>query len=127
MTDIHNLPIIVSSHGVKTGPMPAAHYYVDARSVWCPVGNHKGMTYVGTGDDQPIQDAVEEKSDIESILKLVDEAIGRTPARRNYKPDWYKHPFHICVLCAWGVHRSRAVKHIIADYLKMGMFNVEVK
>jgi hypothetical protein len=122
---LSSLLIRLINAGVKNGPLPKSDFLVDCRSVANPF--HVPALGALTGDDLKIQLWVRDHSNVKAIMATVEEAISRIPVRRNNQPDPYKEPFEICCFCAHGIHRSRAMKHIIASELNLKGYTVEVK
>lgn len=113
------LTIILRSVGFKTSlfekVIADTHFIVDARGIEDP--SHHGM---GTGDNKDVQDWVylHNQPAIEAMYGMVEAAINCVTSRRSDKKDMWKDPFNITFVCAHGIHRSRASKHIVAHWLK---------
>jgi RNase adaptor protein for sRNA GlmZ degradation len=113
------LTVVLRSVGFKTAAfekvMKDTHFIVDCRGVLDP--SHKGM---GSGDNVDVQDYVfmHNQPAVQSIYGMVESALNCITSRRSDKEDMWKDPFNITFVCAHGIHRSRATKHIVARWLK---------
>lgn len=126
--------IILTSFGLKNQPktkdgepiFPAADYYVDCR-IMPDAANKVGVS--GTGDFPAIQAWLEDQASgrLELIEDLVEHAIEMIPIRRKELADPWAKPMRIAFFCAFGVHRSRATKNIIAARLKEAGYTVNVE
>lgn len=126
---LYHLPIILRSIGLKAngGVLPAAHFYLDARHIIDP-----SKEFAASGDDLKVQEYVmaHDSGAIAASLSSLRTAISCIPSRRRNRSaaDIWKDPFEVLCVCAHGVHRSRALKHIMARKLKLaGFLNVSVK
>lgn len=119
-----NLSIVFHSFGVKSGQeFPKADLYLDCRGVAEPSG--AGLS--GTGDNPDVQDWVNLNSNLSPYFDMVIGGISRLSTRRGVGKE-YEKPFTVVTMCAHGIHRSRAVKHILAKTLRgTGWGMVEVK
>lgn len=119
------MKLIFSNFGVKSSqPFPKADYYIDCRSIANPF--HDAEVGYGTGDDIVVQEWVKQHTNMATYYDLMEEALTRLPIRRG--PNFDKKPFEVCCLCAHGIHRSRAMKNILADkHKKIGTYEVEVE
>jgi hypothetical protein len=54
---------------------------------------------------------------LDLFTELVLEALRHIPERRRDRDreNVYIDPVRICCVCAWGIHRSRAARNILAD------------
>ena len=119
-----HLSITLASFGVKTGmEWPKADLYIDCRGVANPM-HTAGLC--GTGDEGEVQEWVRTYTDVFPYYDIVREALTRLTTRRGEGKEFDK-PFHIVTMCAHGIHRSRAMKHIIGKHLTGLGFKVEVK
>lgn len=115
------------SYGVKNGQeLPKADCYLDCRGVPNPVFNH---SLSGSGDDPDIQKWVVDElgSGLGFYTGIINQGVAKLPLRRNGEHDPYERPFKVCTMCAHGIHRSRAMKHILAQYYHLIGYHVEVK
>lgn len=107
---------IFLSAGVKNGlgNLPLADLYLDCRSMVNPY--HEAGLGGLTGDDPRVIAFVEEQNTpvINAFLALIWETLERIPSRRRSRPDPFLAPIRVCCVCAHGIHRSRAMKHILA-------------
>ena len=110
----HLLPITLSSFGLKSGqPFPPADLYIDCRGVADP--SQSGLS--GSGDSVHIQQWVSEHTNTSPYYDMVVGGLLRLTTRRGRGQEYDK-PFHIVCMCAWGIHRSRAMKYILARLLR---------
>lgn len=116
------LPITLISFGVKSGkPFPKADCYLDVRGAADP-----SFAVAGNGDDPAVQKYVMGFSSITPYLEVISEHLRRLTSRRG-EGNEYNKPFVVCCMCAHGIHRSRAMKHILASMLRNnGWQQVEV-
>lgn len=108
------------SFGIKNvwngkGNMSQADLYLDCRGVANPA--YSGLS--GCGDDLVVQAWVDSFTDLGPFLDMIEEAISRLEVRRG-KGKISEKPFVIACFCAHGIHRSKAMKHILADRIKKG-------
>lgn len=105
--------------------MPPADLYLDCRVIPNPflLFGHKD------GSNHDVQKWMKEHAPlwIESFYDTIIESIAQIPTRRKGKEDPWADPYRVCFMCAWGIHRSMAMKHIIAEYLNLDGYTVEVK
>ena len=110
------MKIFLSSYGLKGGmnphPKHGVDFYVDCRQVCEPPSGSP------SGDDKETQAFIEQRTNFKPIMECIIQALERIPSRRGEMKDPYSKPFHIAFFCAWGVHRSRAAKHIVGERLK---------
>lgn len=124
--DATKLALIFKSHGVKnSAPFPTAHCYVECRGV--PDASN---AMEGGGALFTHQQFVKEKLGayrIGEYVSLVKQGIDKLPERRKGE-DMYGKPFIICCLCAHGIHRSVAMKHILAaEFHKLGFTHITIE
>ena len=113
------MKLIFTNHGLKGGKeLPKADLYLDCRGVANPF--HQASLASLTGDSKAVQNWVmmESPDTIVAFKHQIEEGLTRIPIRRRDEADPYSRPFTICCMCAHGIHRSRAVKHILASYYK---------
>jgi RNase adaptor protein for sRNA GlmZ degradation len=116
--------IILISAGLKPNrTLPKADLYLDCRSIANPFHADPKISSM-SGDAEVVQEWVEQRSEesIRAFLAQVNESILRLPIRRQGK-DPFSEPFVICPFCAHGIHRSKAMKHILKRRLKMEGFS----
>ena len=131
-TDINTtkakLHIALRSFGVKTNSsFPHADLYIDCRGV--PDPSHAVITAQepGTGDMIAQRQWVKERVNLTLYTDLIADHLRRLTTRRGVGLEYDK-PFNILTLCAHGIHRSRAMKWLLAERLhQMGFQHVEVK
>lgn len=107
--------IIITSGGVKSlnYTLPKADIYIDCRGVANPC---YGMS--GSGDDPKVQEWVEKNTTVHPYVEIILETLTRIPMRRRGQEEPFKEPVRIMCFCAHGIHRSRAMKHILSNRLK---------
>lgn len=122
----HSLVIQLSSFGFKSGA-PKADLILDCRVVSNP--HHIEGLRDKPGDHPDVITHVRTSSPAYlNFLELIEEAITRLPSRRRGESDPYARPFHVACGCAYGVHRSVAMKYILEWALKRsGWLFVEVR
>jgi RNase adaptor protein for sRNA GlmZ degradation len=106
-----------------TQGMPAS-LYLDCRIIHNP---YRDPILGGkTGDDPVVQDWLRTKNAhvVELFIRLIQQGL-LTSGTRNSGRDASK-PFTVCFFCLAGVHRSRGMKHVIAQELAKMEFDVEV-
>ena len=129
-TDIlqsHNhLKVVFSSFGVKNNqPLPPAECYIDCRGVPDP-SKVVGLPAL-TGDSPELQEYVENNIDLGPYISMLHQHFARLGTRKGIGHEYDK-PFRIVTMCAHGIHRSRAMKHILAKHLRARGFKaVEVQ
>lgn len=120
-----HLTIQIQSFGIKSGqPFPLGiDLYLDCRGVIDPSQN--GIA--GNGDNLEVQAFVKHNSATFAYFDLTLQGIYRLTTRRGEGKEFDK-PFQVLTMCAHGIHRSRAMKHILAEWLRdIGFQHVEVK
>lgn len=122
----YTLPIHLSSFGFKGG-VPKADMILDCRVVSNP--HHIEELRDKGGDHPDVITHVRTASPAYlNFLELIEEAVSRIPSRRRDEVDPYARPFHVACGCAYGVHRSVAMKYILCHALKQrGWIYTEVK
>lgn len=121
------LIIKLRSVGFKTGAwekaVEKAHFILDARCVKDP--SAKGFP---SGDSIETQNYVSQQNPdaIMGLKDILTGAINAIPTRRRDKEHPYEDPFVVLCVCAHGIHRSRAVKHIMAKWLFMGTTGIDL-
>lgn len=112
----YTLPIHLSSFGFKGG-VPKADLILDCRVVSNP--HHVEGLRERAGDDPEVIAHVRTSSPAYlNFLELIEEGVTRLHSRRRDEPDPYQRPFTVACGCAYGVHRSVAMKHILAHALR---------
>lgn len=122
--------LVLSSAGCKsfaieeppTYTLPKADVYLDCRGAANPC--HGGPS--GSGDSPEVQAYVEANTDVDTYVDMIFAHLVRIPTRRKGQGDPWIKPIHVLCFCAHGIHRSRAMKHILARRLKASGWNVEV-
>lgn len=127
----HILPIHLISFGwtpVLGGSrsLPKANVYLDCRGL--PNPHHTTLSARG-GDDPLVINWVRTSTSAQyRFVEEIEEAISRLPVRRRAKENPYEDPLVVALGCAWGVHRSVAMKHILHELLRQrGWVFTEVK
>ena len=106
------------SAGWKAGPPPPADLYLDCRILPNPA--HQPKLGGASGDHPSVQNWMRGSASkfISSFRQEIIDGLDQVPGRRNGKDDPWAAPYRIAFVCAHGIHRSKAMKHIIADLLK---------
>ena len=123
------LKLILRSYGLKSNKgeaapgfrsIPVADLYLDCRGVV-----EKGVPG-GTGSSPVFQEGVEAGSPttITSFHRIIEDSMKTIVTRRNDRKDPYEDPYVIIFLCAHGIHRSVASKHLLARRLKAAGYDV---
>lgn len=105
--------------------VPKADLYIDCRGI----REHDLPDHDRGGTATTFQAAVEAESaeTIHAILRLIAFSLPQIRSRRIEDKNPYNRPYVVCFMCAHGVHRSVATKHIIARKLKGVGHEVVVK
>lgn len=126
-----NVALVLINDGWKsintTHPLPKADLYLDCRPLPNPF--HDAATRPFSGDDSKVQDWMLERAQpfLKSFYQQIVDGLERIPDRRAQDEHPFEKPYTVCLLCAHGIHRSRAMKHILGAKLKAGGWTVEVK
>ena len=129
------MKLVFSSSGLKAGPLPLGKdHYIDARAIPDPTqfGKGGGSVYTPpfgvTGKDPKLQAWMRDVAPIKAYVEVVKGMLATLGKRRENNPN--KHitdPVTIHTFCAWGVHRSVALKHILAREFELMGYVVEVE
>lgn len=128
--------LIFSSSGLKTGPLPMGKdYYIDCRAVPDPTrvvkkaaDYHYAPGVSGDGSMIPVQNWIRDHISIPTYVKLISDMLKTIPSRRENNPKKDElDPVTIHTFCAYGVHRSVAMKWILAREFQLLGYTVEVK
>lgn len=116
------MKLIFSSSGKKVAPLPdGKDLYIDCRAVYDPSGTHV------SGANIKCQLDVREVTPIGAYVEIVSNAIQNMAHRRGNNPNkGVNDPMTIHCFCAYGVHRSVAMKHILAKEFGLKGYEVEV-
>lgn len=108
-------------------PLPKADLYLDCRPLPNPFYASEVRAF--SGDDPKTQDWLLERAQpfVKSFYQQIVDGLERIPARRMGNELPFDKPYTVCLMCAHGIHRSRAMKHILGAKLKAGGWTVEVK
>jgi RNase adaptor protein for sRNA GlmZ degradation len=81
-----------------------------------------------TGDSPEMQDWIKEKNApyVRGVLAIINTAIISFPTRGGGAGKGVGVPLTVCFFCLAGVHRSRGMKHVIAEALIKSGHEVEV-
>ena len=125
-----DLKIILKSYGLKSGqPLPPADCYIDCRGVPDPsqaIGG-SGLGFGGNGDLPAVQTWIASHIVLLPYREIVGDHLSKLSTRRGVGHEYDK-PFIILTMCAHGIHRSRAMKHILARELRgVGYQHVRVE
>lgn len=111
-----------SSSGKKVAPLPdGKDLYIDCRAVWDPSKSHGG------GAEMATQLAIRTRTPIKAYVEVVDGAIKTLSQRRENSTKAQHAPMTIHCFCAYGMHRSVAMKHILATEFRLKGWDVEVE
>lgn len=111
----------------ESHPLPKADLYLDCRPLPNPF--HDAAVRIYTGDAPKTQAWMLERAQpfLKSFYQQVVDGLEMIPGRRAQDDKPFGKPYTVCLLCAHGIHRSRAMKHILGAKLKAGGWTVEVK
>lgn len=118
--ELLTLPILIISFGFKsvgsTG-IPKADLYLDCRSI--PNPHHSKEVGHLSGSDPKMVAWIKEHGQgiVEVFRDQIKVALNQIPSRRRGEEDMYTKPFIIACGCAYGVHRSVAIKHLLIELL----------
>lgn len=116
-----DLRIRLISFGWKGNDRPSADLYLDCRAMHNPA-LHSTATLSSTGDDpKMIQWVMEDEDNIrlaQAFVQVINIALKQIMDRRRGEEKPYARPFTVACACAYGVHRSRSMKHTIGYALK---------
>lgn len=101
--------------------LPEADFYIDARGLPDGVGR-KGSDL----QSQSNIDWVKSQIDLASYTQYALDAIHRIVTRRRDKKDPFAEPFRIVIFCAFGMHRSPALRDLLAQSLSELGYNAKV-
>lgn len=123
LASIHNLVVIMTHYGLKATQIGQikADCHLDCRGVPDAVGSGRN------GDDPEVQNWVASQIDLLAYIRIVVDHLLAVESRRRGEVDPYLRPVKVATFCAFGIHRSRAMKHLIADYLKTRGITVQVE
>lgn len=120
------LTIQLISSGWKKGTPPKADLYLDCRGIPNP---HKVGELSGKGGADPAMlEWVRQKGalHIENFIHQITDAIPEVPNRRLGE-NWTARPFVVACMCAYGVHRSVAIKNILLKDLPLHLDELAVQ
>lgn len=129
------LKLVLQSYGIKTNQgkaedgfrsIPVADLYIDCRGVV-----EKGISMRASGGASPAFQAGVLKGSpmsITSMHRLIEDSLFTVETRReNSAKTETERPYVICFMCAHGVHRSVACKHLVGGLLTKAGYEVEIK
>ena len=122
-----SLHLKLISFGLKTthgADEPPADLYVDCRGVWDPTLN--GIKASKSGDTEEVQAAIKGAAPVDAYYRMIVCGFENIPKRRRGEANPYARPYTIAFFCAYGIHRSRAMKHLIGNRLTAAGYSVEV-
>jgi RNase adaptor protein for sRNA GlmZ degradation len=129
LTSTGKSSVLRSAAGEASGPPFNADLYIDCRGMVNPFRDPilGGLN----GDAKPLQDWIRLKNApyVDAAVKMIDTALASAPTRNSFrKHDGGEKELLVCFFCLAGVHRSRGLKHVVADVLRgmYGSSNVEV-
>jgi RNase adaptor protein for sRNA GlmZ degradation len=107
--------------------LPPADLYLDCRVI----PNPYLVTELGefTREDTKVMEWVKEHGApyLDSFYQLIIDGLQQIPSRRLGKADPFERPYTVCTMCAHGIHRSRAMKYLLATQLVKDGWNVTVE
>lgn len=114
-------PVEFRSTGFKSGALPKADLVIDCRGIPNPYHAFGGAM---RGTDPKVQAWIRHWGGIaiDGMSDLIYSALYHVYPRRKDMTDPHSRPFVVLFVCAYGVHRSVACKHILAthpDVIKM--------
>jgi RNase adaptor protein for sRNA GlmZ degradation len=82
-----------------------------------------------TREDTKVMEWVKEHGApyLDSFYQLIIDGLQQIPSRRLGKADPFERPYTVCTMCAHGIHRSRAMKYLLATQLVKDGWNVTVE
>jgi len=123
--------LIFSSSGLKAGPLPEGKdIYLDCRVLMDPTRAVAGAMHTVPGGESALtqnQIAVYSGNALDAMETLVFAGTATLPNRRKNGSSKPLDIMTIHCFCAWGVHRSVAAKHILAERFKAAGYQVEVQ
>lgn len=96
--------------------------FIDCRGVREP----HGAGIPGTGDDVNVQKWINSETDFTKYFDYVMDHLLAMGDRRGETWCQHKQTIHIVCTCAYGIHRSRATKHILSNCFKTMGWTVQV-
>jgi len=124
------LPIVLVSFGFKNGlPERKVDLYIDCRSIPNPYHARDISDKSGSGQEMQAWILSHGADIVEAFLKQIEVAVRQIPSRRRElsQDEMFSRPFVIACGCAFGQHRSVAVKHILLEQLKHKGYNVSIE
>lgn len=126
--------LILTSSGLKKGPLPdGKDLYIDARALpdptraWADHETPYAPPMGAIGTDLKVQCWMREMAPIHAYVDVVEGALKTINHRReNNSKKSILDPITIHTFCAWGIHRSVALKHILASEFRLMGYTVEV-
>jgi hypothetical protein len=119
----HGLKSRMAQWGTKDTPcplVPKADLYLDCRGL---IDGHQ-VDLPSAQYRQLLEEAC--NTTYEAMVTTVVESLKNLAARRRFVADPTAEPYEILCLCAYGMHRSKASKHILAGRLKALGYDVTV-
>ena len=108
--------LIFTSFSLKNGqPLPSADCYVDCRGIPNPIYGGPAGTGHDLGVRKWVRERLNQAHEQHLYVDLVSASINALTTRRGAGHETDK-PFVVCCMCAHGIHRSVAMKHLLAEY-----------
>jgi RNase adaptor protein for sRNA GlmZ degradation len=103
--------------GLGNQPLPKADLYLDCRGL--PDASAESSFSGKTGDHTAVQVWVNSQAPklVQAYRDAVLESLANIPHRRRAEEKPYGRPFRVACFCAFGIHRSRAMKHLLHSTL----------
>lgn len=130
LSGLAKLPILLISFGFKAvgKNLPKADIYLDCRSI--PNPHHAPEVSKLSGDDPLLIKWIRENGQgvHEVFFDQLMIAIRQIPSRRRELSveEMFSAPFIVACGCAYGVHRSVAIKHLLAKMLEDEGYNAHI-
>lgn len=120
------MKIILASCGKSQAMSQEADLYIDCRGMINPFRDPE-LGHL-TGDDPKVQEWIKDKNTayVQACLVLIGTAIESAASRNSFKRSPGK-PLKVVFFCLAGVHRSRGMKNVIGEELKMSVPPLEVE
>lgn len=127
-TDLAPMPakaptIRLQSHGIKLGPIPKSDLILDCRAIRNPYRILAGADLEHLIDWCRSHNA----GIVDAYMTITLTALETLHDRRRDHTDPLATPFVVTTVCAYGQHRSVAVKHLLAERLEKLGYDVRIE
>ena len=127
------LTLRLISYGLKTNKgnagngfrsIPVADFYLDCRGV----PDDKNRIRVSFQETLSLRKSIESfgAASLDAMFDSILESIEFLESRRDDRADPFADPYVVCFFCAFGMHRSKTCKQILAERLVEDGWKVEV-